>query len=137
MELWMSISVKRDHDMVVVSIGGQLVTANRHELKEVVLREIETGGRRFRVDFADTGYVDSSGLGVLVSISKRIRDASGSMQLANLNEDLVTLFALTKLDTLFDILGSSADQRPRSPRPEIRMRDLPEDGDRREDPPRV
>ena len=132
----MSISVKRDHDMVVVSIGGQLVTANRHELKEAVLRELETGARRFRVDFADTGYVDSSGLGVLVSISKRIRDAAGTLQLANLNEDLVTLFALTKLDTLFDIMGSSsADQRPRSQRPEIRMRDLPEDGNRREDPP--
>jgi len=132
----MSISVKRDHDMVVVTIGGQLVTANRHELKEAVARELETGGRRFRVDFSDTGYVDSSGLGVLVSISKRIRDGGGTLQLANLNEDLVTLFALTKLDTLFDIVGnSSPDQRPRAPRPEMRMRDLPEDGDRRDETP--
>src|SRR5690349_13564036 len=132
----MSISVKRDHDMVVVTIGGQLVTANRHELKEAVARELETGGRRFRVDFSDTGYVDSSGLGVLVSISKRIRDGGGTLQLANLNEDLVTLFALTKLDTLFDIVGnSSSDQRPRSQRPEMRMRDLPEDGDRRDETP--
>src|SRR5689334_12405744 len=131
----MSISVKRDHDMVVVSIGGQLVTANRHELKEAVFRELETGGRRYRVDFSDTGYVDSSGLGVLVSISKRIRDAGGTLQLSNLNEDLVTLFALTKLDTLFEIVGSptSSDQRPRSQRPEMRMRDLPEDADRRDE----
>jgi len=135
----MSISVKRDHDMVVVSIGGQLVTANRHELKEAVFRELETGGRRFRVDFSDTGYVDSSGLGVLVSISKRIRDAGGTLQLSNLNEDLVTLFALTKLDTLFEIVGSatSSEQRPRSQRPEMRMRDLPEDGDRRDETPRT
>lgn len=132
----MSISVKRDHDMVVVSIGGQLVTANRHELKEAVLRELESGGKRFRVDFSDTGYVDSSGLGVLVSVSKRIREGGGSLQLSSLNEDLVTLFALTKLDTLFEIVGSSAsDQRPRQPRPEIRMRDLPEDGDHRDEAP--
>jgi anti-sigma B factor antagonist len=132
----MSISVKRDHDMVVVSIGGQLVTANRHELKEAVLRELEAGGKRFRVDFSDTGYVDSSGLGVLVSVSKRIREGGGTLQLASLNEDLVTLFALTKLDTLFEIVSSSAaDQRARSPRPEIRMRDLPEDDDRRDEAP--
>ena len=132
----MSISVKRDHDMVVVSIGGQLVTANRHELKEAVLRELESGGKRFRVDFSDTGYVDSSGLGVLVSVSKRIREGGGSLQLSSLNEDLVTLFALTKLDTLFEIVGSSAsDQRPRQPRPEIRMRDLPEDDGHRDEAP--
>ena len=132
----MSISVKRDHDMVVVSIGGQLVTANRHELKEAVLSELESGGKRFRVDFSDTGYVDSSGLGVLVSVSKRIREGGGSLQLSGLNEDLVTLFALTKLDTLFEIVGSSpGDQRPRPPRPEIRMRDLPEDDDHRDEAP--
>jgi len=131
----MSISIKRDHDMVVVSIGGQLVTANRHELKEAVLRELDSGGKRFRVDFSDTGYVDSSGLGVLVSISKRIRDGGGSLQLTSLNEDLVTLFALTKLDTLFDIIGGPAnDQRPRA-RPEMRMRDLPEDDDHQDEAP--
>ena len=133
----MSISVKRDHDMVVVSIGGQLVTGNRHELKEAVFKELETGGKRFRVDFSDTGYVDSSGLGVLVSVSKRIRDVGGSLQLSSLNEDLVTLFSLTKLDTLFEIVGSSVDQRPRSPRPNMRVRDLPEDTDRPDEAPRT
>ena len=55
------------------------------------------------VDFTRTGYIDSSGLGVLVSMSKKIREQGGELRLAGLNEDLQTLFELTKLDTLFAI----------------------------------
>ena len=55
------------------------------------------------VDFANTAYIDSSGLGVLVSLSKKIREQGGELVLASLNEDLRTLFELTKLDTLFRI----------------------------------
>jgi anti-sigma B factor antagonist len=40
---------------------------------------------------------------VLVSLSKKIREQGGELRLANLNEDLRTLFELTKLDTLFHI----------------------------------
>jgi len=46
---------------------------------------------------------------VLVSLSKKIRDEGGDLRLAGLNEDLKTLFELTKLDTLFAITDS-ADQ---------------------------
>ncbi|NNM32915.1 MAG: STAS domain-containing protein, partial [Gemmatimonadetes bacterium] len=42
-------------------------------------------------------------LGVLVSLSKKIREQGGELRLASLNEDLRTLFELTKLDTLFQI----------------------------------
>ena len=59
--------------------------------------------KKFLIDFSQTGYIDSSGLGVLVSLSKKIREQGGELRLANLNDDLQTLFELTKLDTLFQI----------------------------------
>ena len=43
---------------------------------------------------------------MLVSLSKKIREQGGELRLANLNEDLRTLFELTKLDTLFHIANS-------------------------------
>ncbi len=58
------------------------------------------------IDFAVTGYIDSSGLGALVSLSKKIREAGGDLRLSGLNDDLRTLFELTKLDTLFTICDS-------------------------------
>jgi len=95
--------------VVVVDVEGQLIVGNRQELKQKVLDELEKGERKFLIDFSRTGYIDSSGLGVLVSLSKKIREQGGELRLANLNDDLKTLFELTKLDTLFQI----ADTRER------------------------
>ncbi len=100
----MTFSVASDPSgVLVVSVDGQLVVANRQELKQMVLKALEEGESRFVVDFSGTGYIDSSGLGVLVSVSKKIREAGGELRLCGLNEDLRMLFELTKLDTLFTI----------------------------------
>src|SRR5512137_291219 len=89
----MTLSVRKEpNGVVVVAVDGQLIVGNRQELKQKILDA-----------FTHTGYIDSSGLGVLVSLSKKIRDQGGDLRLAGLNEDLKTLFELTKLDTLFAI----------------------------------
>ncbi|MBI4545230.1 MAG: STAS domain-containing protein [Gemmatimonadetes bacterium] len=102
----MNFQVKKQNGVTVVAVEGQLIVGNRQELKQKVLDELEKGERRFLIDFSKTGYIDSSGLGVLVSLSKKIREQGGELRLANLNEDLRTLFELTKLDTLFQIAES-------------------------------
>lgn len=102
----MSFAIKKSGDVCVVDVEGQLIVGNRQELKQKVLDELERGERRFLVDFSQTGYIDSSGLGVLVSLSKKIRESGGELRLASLNDDLKTLFELTKLDTLFQIAHS-------------------------------
>ena len=99
----MSFTLSKTGEVSVVDVDGQLVVGNRKELKQTVLDELERGGRKFLIDFSNTGYIDSSGLGVLVSLSKKIREQGGELRLARLNEDLRTLFELTKLDTLFHI----------------------------------
>lgn len=99
----MSFSIRKQGDVCVVDVEGQLIVGNRQELKQKVLDELERGERKFLVDFSQTGYIDSSGLGVLVSLSKKIRESGGQLRLASLNDDLKTLFELTKLDTLFQI----------------------------------
>ena len=91
---------------MVIDIEGQLIVGNRQELKQKILDALGTGERKFVVNFSDTSYIDSSGLGVLVSLSKKIREEEGVLRLASLNGDLRTLFELTKLDTLFEIAGS-------------------------------
>jgi len=95
-------------DVTVVAVGGQLIVANRQELKQIVQDALDRGARRIVLDFTPTAYIDSSGLGALVSISKRVREAGGDLRLAGLNEDLRSLFELTKLDTLFAISDTPA-----------------------------
>jgi anti-sigma B factor antagonist len=98
---------KQPGGILVIEVDGQLIVGNRQELKQLVLDALEAGDRKFLIDFTKTGFIDSSGLGVLVSLSKKIRDEGGDLRLAGLNEDLKTLFELTKLDTLFAITDSA------------------------------
>lgn len=105
----MAFTVSRENDVNVVDVDGQLIVGNRQELKQKVLDEVERGGKKFLIDFTQTGYIDSSGLGVLVSLSKKIREQGGELRLSTLNEDLRTLFELTKLDTLFRIADSRSE----------------------------
>ena len=115
----MSFRATKQGGVVVIAVEGQLVAGNRQQLREAVVSEIERGTRSFVIDFAEAGYVDSAGLGALVSLSKKIRESSGSLRLTNLNEDLRTLFELTRLDTLFALdekdeqAGTTADLRPK------------------------
>jgi len=102
----MGFQVSRNDGVTLVDVEGQLIVGNRQELKQKVLEHLEDGDRKFVIDFSNTGYIDSSGLGVLVSLSKKIREQGGELRLSSLNEDLRTLFELTKLDTLFRITGT-------------------------------
>jgi anti-sigma B factor antagonist len=95
--------IKDQSGVAVLQVEGQLIVGNRQELKDLVQAALDRGDRRLLIDFSRTGYIDSSGLGALVSISKRIREAGGELRLSGLNEDLRSLFELTKLDTLFSI----------------------------------
>ena len=97
----MGFKVVAKDDVTLIEVGGQLIVGNRQLLKEQVLDQLERGDRKFIVDFSKTDYIDSSGLGVLVTLSKKIREQGGQLSLVSLSEDLRTLFELTKLDTLF------------------------------------
>ena len=90
----------------VVRIDGQLIVGNRQELKTLIQEGLDNGERKFLIDCSQTGYIDSSGLGALVSLSKKVREQGGELRIAGLNEDLRSLFELTKLDTLFHISPS-------------------------------
>lgn len=105
----MAFTFERSDDLLTVAVDGQLVVGNRQEFKQMVLDEVEQGARRVLIDFTSTGYIDSSGLGALVSLGKRIREQGGQLRLTGLNEDLRTLFELTRLDTLFRLHDSRDD----------------------------
>ena len=102
----MSYRISDIDGVVLVEVDGELIVGNRETFKPTVLERLDVGDRKFVVDFEESSYIDSSGLGALVSLSRKIRELGGALRLAGLNEDLRTLFELTKLDTLFQISDS-------------------------------
>lgn len=101
--------MSRVGQVTLFEVEAQLIVGNRQELKEQVLEQLKNGDRKFVIDFAKTGYIDSSGLGVLVSLSKTIHAKGGELRLSCLNENLRTLFELTKLNTLLRIADSTEE----------------------------
>ncbi len=102
----MAFKARRVGGATVVQADARLIVGSRQTLKRLVLDRLEGGERRFVVDFARTGHIDSSGLGALIGLARRVRERGGELRLAALNEDLQRLFALTELHGLFEIRGS-------------------------------
>jgi len=99
----MGLTTSIHGDVTRIDLDSQLTVGNRQELKAVAQQALDDGARKLLLDCVQTGYIDSSGLGALVTIARRVREAGGAIRLAGLNEDLRSLFELTKLDTLFEI----------------------------------
>ncbi|MBX4198748.1 STAS domain-containing protein [Candidatus Parcubacteria bacterium] len=96
--------ISQEGEVTVVELPAQLLVGNRHDFRTEVLAQVEGGKKTFVFDFTRTGSIDSSGLGYLVLIQKKIVEAGGTLKLRNLDDDMDTLFSLTKLDTLFEIV---------------------------------
>jgi anti-sigma B factor antagonist len=72
------------------------------EFRATLLQAIADGQRRLVVDLADIEFIDSSGLGALVSALKTLRaQKDGDIRLANLQQPVVALLEVTRLNRVF------------------------------------
>lgn len=101
----MSYSISRIADRATIRVHGRIVASNQAQLRQLVLEALDDEVRHFVVDFDRADYIDSSGLGALVVLSKKIHEQGGDVRLAHLSRDLRTLFRLTELEAYFDGFG--------------------------------
>lgn len=64
---------------------------------------INDGVINFTFNFSDCEFIDSTGLGVMVSIYKKCAERNGILKLISLKPEVKKLFKLTRLDRVFDI----------------------------------
>ena len=100
----------RDVDGVTIAdIKGRIVLGEESDaLRELVADLVGKGQRKILLNFVDVNYIDSSGLGNLVSSLVRVRMYAGELKLLNLTKRVHDLMQVTKLDTLFDIMDDEA-----------------------------
>ncbi len=122
----MGFQVSKNGGVTLVEVEGQLIVGNRQELKQKVLEHLEAGDRKFVIDFANTGYIDSSGLGVLVSLSKKIREQGGELRLSSLNPGPTDIDLYLLADHRMEAPGfrTAFAGDVASPTPEARYREL-------------
>jgi anti-sigma B factor antagonist len=95
------VSASAPPDSVVVRCARPLLYDNREPLKSSVLDHLASGATAIVIDLTDCHYIDSSGLGMLVSLRNKAQQLGATITLAGLDGDLRALFEVTKLDHLF------------------------------------
>jgi anti-sigma B factor antagonist len=88
---------------VVRPAGGRIDLLVAGEFRAALLQLIGAGQRRLVIDLADVQFVDSSGLGALVSALKALKlvKGGGDIRLANVQPPVVALLEIIRLDRVF------------------------------------
>lgn len=104
-----SVTTKKIEEVMVLSISGRLILGESVSvLRQAVQDAIRSGHRKLLVNLAGTAYVDSSGLGELVSAFSVVSDIGGELKLVNVNKRVQDLLLVTKLYSVFDIHDDEA-----------------------------
>lgn len=87
-----------DPDIAVVRGRGKLNMVNAPAFRSAVLKAIEEGSHRVVVDLSAVDFMDSSGLGALVSCLKSARQAGGDLRIAAPSPQVLMVLRLSNLD---------------------------------------
>jgi anti-sigma B factor antagonist len=95
--------------VTIVDISGRIVLGEESgALRELVCDLLSKGHKKILFNLADVNYIDSSGLGCLVSAFTSLRRQQGELKLLNLTNKVHDLMQITKLYTVFDIMDDEA-----------------------------
>ncbi|MBO0799355.1 MAG: STAS domain-containing protein [Blastocatellia bacterium] len=91
-------------EVVILELSGKITIGEGSvQLREAVSRLLEAGRNRIILNLAAVSYVDSSGIGELVSRYTTTKNTGGRLKLLNLPKKIKDLLMITKLLTVFEI----------------------------------
>jgi anti-sigma B factor antagonist len=95
-----------DDRTAVITARGEIHLATAPDFSERLNAVIADGHVAVVVDLTEVGFIDSTGLSVLLNALRRITRAGGTLVLVCTNPTVLRLFAVTKMDSTFPIVGS-------------------------------
>ena len=104
MELSLATHLVAAH--AVVEVGGEVDVYTAPRLRDRLNEVVGSGQQHLVVDLGRVDFLDSTGLGVLVGVYRRLSRAGGSLVLVCPHERLLKIFRIAGLDSVFKIYGS-------------------------------
>ena len=87
----------------IIKLDGEVDIYTLPKMKEVLLDSLKEKNIDILLDCNNLEYVDSTGLGVLISVLKRVRESGNKIIITNLKPNIRKLFDITGLDKVFII----------------------------------
>ena len=98
-------SITRDVGGVsVIDMNGRITLGEGSNLlRDLITEKLDAGQKNIVMNLAGINYIDSTGLGELVSSYRQVKSQGGELKLLNLNKKVSDLLQITELYTVFDI----------------------------------
>ena len=105
----MEINVREETNVTILTLKGRLDLATGSALKEQIKQLLEKEKTAVHLNLGDVEFINSSGLGSLVSIMKEIRLRKGRLTLSNLASYVQEIFEITQLSHIFEIYATEQE----------------------------
>lgn len=99
----MQIKTDQKERVTILRLQGSLDADSVGGFKKTGYKLVEEGNRFLVIDCARLEFVDSVGLGAMISLLRRLRMQNGDLKMASLNSDVRSVFEITRLHRLFEI----------------------------------
>jgi len=99
----MNINVREESGAKIFAMDGRLELTTGKELKEKVKEFCDSGTTRIHLNMEQVDFINSSGLGALISVMKEVRLIKGRLTLSNLAPFVREIFDITQLAHIFEI----------------------------------
>ncbi|MBN2404295.1 MAG: STAS domain-containing protein [Coriobacteriia bacterium] len=105
----LDINTEREDGICRILLKGEVDVYTAPQLKAEIVDAVDDGCVNLVVDLEQVGFIDSSGLGVLVSGLRRVKERSGTMRLVCTKENILKIFRITGLDKVFPVFSTMAE----------------------------
>ena len=106
----LNISERQAGDVTILDMDGKITIGEGSvALRNGIRRLLGEGKKKILLNLGNVGYVDSSGIGELVSSFTAVNKEGGQLKLLNLTQKIQDLLAITKLLTVFDTYDNEGD----------------------------
>jgi anti-sigma B factor antagonist len=105
----MKASTRQVDGITIVDLSGRITLGEGSVVLRDTIRDVvAAGNKKILLNLGDVTYIDSSGIGELVSSFTSVRNQGGELKLLNLTKKVHDLLQITKLYTVFDIKDDEA-----------------------------
>jgi len=100
----MKVVIRQVDGITILDLSGRITLGEGSiTLRDSIHEVLAKGSKKILLNLGDTSYIDSSGIGELVSAFTSVKNAGGELKLLNLTKKVHDLLQITKLYTVFDI----------------------------------
>ena len=99
----MNIEINENNDSVNIIVNGDIEMMSIKDFKSKLLNVGETVDKDVEIDLSNVNYIDSSGVGVLISLLKRQKSKGKSLNITKVSPKVLNVLKLSSLSDVFDL----------------------------------